>query len=98
MTDQTAHRLQNMSTKLITLMMKIILKYLKVRTLSRDSTVPFNILTLIGKFPGHELDRFLENSSKIEYLVEKRHTIPGHATDRFLENSSKYGQGFQKSV
>ena len=28
------------------------------------------ILTLIGKFPGHEQDRFLENSSKTEHLVE----------------------------
>ena len=31
---------------------------------------PFiNILTLIGKFPGYEQDRFLENSSKTENLV-----------------------------
>ena len=28
-------------------------------------------LTLIGKFPGYELDRFMENSSKTEQLVKK---------------------------
>ena len=28
------------------------------------------ILVLIGKFPAHERDRFLEKSSKTEHLVE----------------------------
>ena len=28
-----------------------------------------NYLTLIGNFPGYELNRFLENSAKKEHLV-----------------------------
>ena len=36
-----------------------------------SSSSLFDWLTLITKYPGHELDRFLENSSKIEHLVEK---------------------------
>ena len=31
----------------------------------------FEILTLIGKFPGYELDRFMENLSKTEEIAEK---------------------------
>jgi len=29
------------------------------------------LLTLIGELPGYKLDRFLENSSKTERIVEK---------------------------
>ena len=52
------------------------------------------LLIPIGKFPGHELARFMKNSSKIEHLVEKGYNILdiqrilGRDTDRFLENSS----------
>ena len=48
------------------------------------------ILTLIGKFPGHEIDRFTENSSNqnlwvpIQFCSNSRYEL-----DRFLENSSK---------
>ena len=48
---------------------------------------------VIFQFSGHELDRFLENSSVIfcEYLFSFC-KISGHELDRFLENPSIFGK------
>ena len=43
--------------------------------------------TLIGIFPGHELDRFMENSSNQNKLV-KFCPNSGYELERFLENLS----------
>ena len=45
--------------------------WIKSDGLVEINRITSTILTLMGKFPGHELDQFMENSSKIEHLVEK---------------------------
>ena len=67
-----------------------------------------SILTVIGKFPGYELDRFLENSSKIKHWVEKWYTKNSGAWHRpifyknwngaILKFGKNTGRVFQKSV
>ena len=48
-------------------------------------------LTLVGKFPGHELNRLMENSSnQNSWLPIQFCTNSGHELDRFLENSSNF--------
>ena len=50
------------------------------------------IQSSIFRVLGHDTGRFLENSSKIDHLVENNIILfqrsPGRDTDRFLENSS----------
>ena len=57
---------------------------------SRRSLSKRTVSTRTSKFPGHEPDRFLENSSNTEHLVEiniLRMSV--RDIERFLENSSR---------
>ena len=61
----------------------------KGRFQGSGSKCRFECLTLIGKCPGYELDRFMENTSNQNlWLLIHYCSNSGHELDRSLENSS----------